>query len=124
MRSISIWEHLTPFFDKRQRKRDNMTAMRKRKLHFNWWLARHFCLSSKMDYKMLLAWETLNIFILTGISKINLFFIKKKKNVVVYSNIHDKFASTNFTYNLKNKRNKTKGQSHDRQGLYFFLNLS
>ena len=54
---------------------------------------------------MLLAGETLNIFLLTGISNINIFSIKKKKNVVVYSNIHDKFASTNLRYNFKKKKN-------------------
>ena len=32
--------------------------------------------------------------------------IKKKKYVVVYSNIHDKFDSRNLTYNLQNKREK------------------
>ena len=47
---------------------------------------------------MLLAWETLSIFLLTGISN-NIFFLKKK-NVVVYSNIQDTFAFTNLTYNL------------------------
>ena len=31
-----------------------------------------------------------NIFLLFGISTRNISFIKKKKNVVVYSNIHDK----------------------------------
>ena len=41
---------------------------------------------------MLLAGETLNIFLLTAVSNINIFFIKKKNNVVVYSNIHDLFA--------------------------------
>ena len=45
--------------------------------------------------------ETLKIFLRTGISNIIIFFIKKKKNVAVYSNIHDKFASTNLKYNLK-----------------------
>ena len=37
-----------------------------------WWLGRHF-----------------NIFLLTGISNINNFFINKKKNVVVHENIYD-----------------------------------
>ena len=32
---------------------------------------------------MLVAWETLNIFLLTVILNINIFFIKKKNNVVV-----------------------------------------
>ena len=34
--------------------------------------------------------------------------IKKKKNVVVYSNIHDRFASTNLTYKQKLKKHNTK----------------
>ena len=38
--------------------------------------------------------ETLNIFILTGISNINILFIKKKKNGVVYNNIHNKLWQT------------------------------
>ena len=38
---------------------------------------------------MLVAGETFNIFLLTGISNINIFLIKKKNNVVVTSNIHD-----------------------------------
>ena len=48
--------------------------------------------------KILLAWETLNILLLTGISKRNVFYRKKKKNVVVSSKIHDKFISSNLTY--------------------------
>ena len=52
---------------------------------------------------MLLVGETLNIFVLTGIFNINIFFIMKNMNVVVYSNIQNKFASTNLTYNLKMK---------------------
>ena len=55
---------------------------------------------------MLVAGEILNIFLLTGISNINIIFIKKKINVVVYSNIKYKFASTNLTYKLKHKRKK------------------
>ena len=50
---------------------------------------------------MLLAGETLNIFLLTKISNISIFSIKKKKNVAVYGNIHDKFASKKVKYNLK-----------------------
>ena len=41
---------------------------------------------------MLVAGETLNIFLLTGISNINI-FLKKNNNVVVNSNIYDVFAS-------------------------------
>ena len=54
---------------------------------------------------MLMAWDTLNIFLLTGISSINIFFIRKMNNVVVNSNIYDKFASKVLTFNNK-KRNK------------------
>ena len=42
------------------------------------------------------------IFLPTGISNRNIFCMKKKKNVVVYSNIH-KFVSSNLTYNIKIK---------------------
>ena len=59
---------------------------------------------------MLLAGENLNIFLLTGILNINIFFIKKKVNVVVHSNIHDKFSSKNITYKLKKKKKKKKGK--------------
>ena len=59
--------------------------------------------------KMLLSGETLNIFLQTGISKKNIFFIKKKKNVVIKGNIPDKFVSTNLTYKLKFKK-KMKNQ--------------
>ena len=38
---------------------------------------------------MLVAGETPYIFLLTGISNIDIFFIKKKNNVVVYRNIYD-----------------------------------
>ena len=54
---------------------------------------------------MLLSGETLNIFLLTGTSNINRFFIKKKKIVVNYSYINDNFLSTNLTNNLKKKKN-------------------
>ena len=58
--------------------------------------------------KILLAWETLEIFLLTGISKRNIFFRKKKKNVVVFSNIHYKFISSNLTDKLKIQNNENK----------------
>ena len=57
---------------------------------------------------MLVAGETLNIFLLTGISNINIFFIKKKKIVVIYSNIHDKFPSKNLANNIKIKAKNLK----------------
>ena len=50
---------------------------------------------------MFVAGETLNILLLTGISSINIFFIKKKNNVVVNSNIYDEFASKILTYKKK-----------------------
>ena len=46
--------------------------------------------------KILLALETLKIFLLTGSSKRNIFCRINKKNVVVYNNIHDKFISSNL----------------------------
>ena len=61
---------------------------------------------------MLVAGETLNIFLLTGISNINIFFINKKKIVVIYSKIHDKFPSTNLTNNLKNKRQELENKQN------------
>ena len=42
----------------------------------------------------------LNIFLLSGISNINIFFIKKKNNVVVNSNIYDKVALKILNYNV------------------------
>ena len=53
-----------------------------------------------------MAGETLNIFLLNGISNINIFFIKKKNNVVVNSNINGKFATKILNYNV-NKRHYT-----------------
>ena len=50
---------------------------------------------------MLVAGETFNIFLQTGISNINIFLIKKKNNVVITSNIYDKVASKIMTYNVK-----------------------
>ena len=50
---------------------------------------------------MSVAGETLNIFLLTGISKINIFFIKKKNNVVVNSIIYGEFASKILNNNVK-----------------------
>ena len=79
--SIYFYEHLTSLFNKRQRKRDNMPAMRRRKLHRNWWLVRFLCSSSELNYQKNLAGDTLNIFLLTGISDRNIFFMKKKKNI-------------------------------------------
>ena len=60
---------------------------------------------------MLLTGETLNIFLLTGISNKNIFSIKKKNNVIVYSNIDDKFAFTNLTYHLRKTRIKKKDKT-------------
>ena len=65
-------EDLTSLKNKRHRKRDNITAMRRKKLNFNLWLVR--------------------------------FFIRKKKNVVVYKKNLVQFASTNQTKILKKKK--------------------
>ena len=44
------------------KKRDDMTAMRRRKLHFKWWLVRLFWLSSGLDYQNVGGWgDTLNL---------------------------------------------------------------
>ena len=67
---------------------------------------------------MLLAWETLNIFLLTGMSNIDILLIKKNMNVAGYSIIQNKFAFTNLMGNLKSKRkNLKKDITH-----FFFLN--
>ena len=47
---------------------------------------------------MLLAQETLNSFLLLGISSLDIFFMKKEKIVVVKSNIDYKFSSENLKY--------------------------
>ena len=49
---------------------------------------------------MLVDGETLNIFLITGISNITIFFIMKKNDVVVNNYIHDKFPSKIMTYNV------------------------
>ena len=71
-----------------------MTVMRSRNSTFTdgWWDS--YISPQGWIINMLLAGDTLNMFLLTGISNINMFFIKKKKNVVVYNNIHDKIAPT------------------------------
>ena len=58
-----------------------------------------FCLSSGLDYTNLLAGYTPNMFLPNGMSN-NVFIFIKIKNLVVFSNMHDKFASTNLTYNV------------------------
>ena len=57
---------------------------------------------------MSLAGEPLNILLLTGISNGNIFFMKMKQDVIVYSNINNKFAFTNLTYELNKKKKKRK----------------
>ena len=52
--------------------------------------------------KMLVAGEALNIFLLTGLSNKDIFFINMKNNVLVISNIYDQFASKFLTYIVKN----------------------
>ena len=49
---------------------------------------------------MLVAGETPNILLLTGISNINIIFIKEKNNVVVNSIIYDKVALKILNYNV------------------------
>ena len=51
--------------------------------------------------------ETLNIFLLTGISNINIFFIKNKNIVVVNTNIYGKFATKIRNYNVKKNITQT-----------------
>ena len=65
---------------------------------------------------MLVAVETFNIFLLTGISNINIFFKKKKNNVVVTNKTNYYFASKLLTYNIKKKhyRNKFILKKHNR----------
>ena len=77
-----------------------MTAMRREKsiLTDGWYDS--YVLPQGWTIKILLAWETLKMFLLAGISKRNIFCRKKKKNVVVYSDIYDKFISSNLTYKL------------------------
>ena len=53
--SVFIWENLTSFFNKRHRKGDDMTAIRRRKLNFNWWLVWVLCLLSGMDFQNVVA---------------------------------------------------------------------
>ena len=85
-RLVFIWEHLTSFFNKTKKrttwlqwKGENST------LNDGWWDSDVF--PQGWIIKMLLAGETLSIFLLTGISKLNIFFIKKRINVVFLSNI-------------------------------------
>ena len=60
----------------------------------------------------MVAGETLNIFLLTGISNINIFSIKKANNVVVNSNIDDKVALKNFNYNVNYTNKLIKNQQN------------
>ena len=62
---------------------------------------------------MLVDGETFNIFLLTGISNITIFFINKKNNVVVKRYIYDKFASKILNYNV-NYTNKFIKNQHNR----------
>ena len=52
-----------------------------------------YVLPQGLTIKILLAGETFKFFLLTEISKRNIFCRKKKTNVVVYSNIHDNLIS-------------------------------
>ena len=78
-----IWEHLTSLFNKTQRKRDKMTSMRRGTLHFNWWLAWLLCTSSGWIITIFLAWETLKIFLLNGISK-KIFSAGRRKRMTLF----------------------------------------
>ena len=85
-----------------------MTAIRRENSTLtDGWLD-YYVLPQGWTIKISLAWETFKIFRLTRISKRNIFCRKKKKNVVVYSNIQDKFISSNLTYKLKIKEFKKK----------------
>ena len=50
---------------------------------------------------MLVAVETLDIFLLNGISNLIIFFRKKKNNVVVNRNIYGKFSTKILNNNMK-----------------------
>ena len=68
---------------------------------------------------MLVAGEAFDIFLLTGISNINIFLIKKKNNVFVTSNIYDYFASKIMTYSVK--KNITQTNLLKKNTIYFHL---
>ena len=74
----------------------------KEKTQFNWWLV----FPHGWIIKMLLAGETLKIFLLSGISmkKNKKKCLSEEKNVVVYIYIELKLASPNLAY--KNKKSK------------------
>ena len=55
---------------------------------------------------MLVAVDTLSIFLLTGISNINNLFIKKKNNVVLNSIMYEYFALKILTCNVKKTLHK------------------
>ena len=55
---------------------------------------------------MFVAGETLNIFLLSENSNIDIFLKKKKNNVVVNSNIYGKFASKILNYEVKKTLHK------------------
>jgi hypothetical protein len=57
--------------------------------------------------KSLVAGETLNIFLLTGISKTNIFLIKENNNVVVTSKKNSYVASKILTYNIQKNSTET-----------------
>ena len=60
---------------------------------------------------MLVAGKTHNIFLLTGISNINIVFIKKKNYVFVNRNIYGKFDSNILNY-VKQKQTKNITQTY------------
>ena len=61
----------------------------------------YYVLPQGQIIKIKLTGEIPNIFLLAGISKRNILCGKKKKKLVVCSNIHDKFFSLNLTFTLK-----------------------
>ena len=66
-----------------------MTAMRRRNSTLSHGGYDSYVYPQGWIIKMLLVGETFIIFLLTGISNINIFLIKKKNNVVIISNIYD-----------------------------------
>ena len=60
----------------------------------------------RVGLKVLLAWETLKIFLLTGNSKRNIFCRKKKKNVDVLAPFMISLSLKTIHTNLRKKKEK------------------
>ena len=71
-------------------------------LYFNWWLVGLLCLSCGLDHPNVVAGETLNIFLLTGISNINFFLHKEKKWMWLF--IAKKHIQNLYSYLKPNNR--------------------